>query len=99
MRPRERLSTTDVEAFLKAHSGWRLEQGELRKTFEFKSFAESMRFVNQVGAIAEREDHHPDIDIRYRRVTISLVTYDLDGISRRDTEIAELIDQLRATLS
>jgi 4a-hydroxytetrahydrobiopterin dehydratase len=94
MPPRQRLSAQEVDAFLKAHSGWRLEQGELRRTFELGSFAESMRLVGEVAALAEREDHHPDIDIRYKRVTLALITYDRDGLTGRDTELAALIDEL-----
>lgn len=93
---RPRLEPADVTSFLQAHRGWRLEQGELRKTYEFGSFRDSLRFVNEVGMLAERENHHPDIDLRYRRVTIALVTYDSDGITRRDTELAEKIDALKA---
>jgi 4a-hydroxytetrahydrobiopterin dehydratase len=94
MRPL--LGTAELESFRRAHPGWRLEQGELRRTFEFSSFAESMKFVIEVGAVAERENHHPDIDIRYRRVTLALLTYDSDGVTQRDVELAEMMESIWA---
>lgn len=94
MSPRPRLSSGDVEAFIKSHPGWKLEQAELRKTFEFKTFTDGIRFVNEIAELAEKEDHHPDIDIRFKRVKIALVTYDSDGITKRDLELAEGIDAL-----
>ena len=95
--PRSRLDETEVGRFLSTHRGWLSERGELRRTYEFSSFAESLRFVNQVAAIAESESHHPDIGLHYRRVTIALVTYDKDGVTSRDTEMAVKIDELRAS--
>lgn len=94
MSPRPRLSSGDVEAFIKAHSGWKHFESELRKTFEFTSFTDSMKFVNDVAELGEKENHHPDIDIRFKRVHVALVTYDADGITRRDVELADLIDKL-----
>jgi 4a-hydroxytetrahydrobiopterin dehydratase len=96
MSPRPRMSSGDVDSFVKAHSGWKLEQAELRKTYEFPSFMEAIRFVNEIAELAEKEDHHPDIDIRYKRVKIALVTYDSDGITKKDTELAAGIDDLFA---
>lgn len=86
------MSPADVEAFIKSHSGWKHVESELRKTFEFASFAEGMKFVNEVAELAEKENHHPDIDIRFKRVHIALVTYDSDGITKKDVELADLVD-------
>lgn len=91
-----RLSDAELKAFLKGNPRWKLEEAELRRTFKFESFAESMAFVARVGALAEAEKHHPDIDIRYKRVVIGLVSYDADGITRRDCELAEKIGNLVA---
>lgn len=98
-RPAARLSLTEVEAFVRSHPGWRLEQGELRRTYEFRSFAESMRFVNEIAEMAERENHHPDFDVRYKRVTVALLTYDADGITAHDTAMAEQLDALKLRLA
>ncbi|MHB8875815.1 MAG: 4a-hydroxytetrahydrobiopterin dehydratase [Myxococcaceae bacterium] len=96
MSARARLDDAEVAGFLQANHGWRSEQGELRRTYEFNTFKESVRFVNEIALIAERENHHPDMDLHYRHVTIALITYDLDGVTSRDTEMAVKIDALRA---
>ena len=93
-----RLTEAEVARFLSSHRGWRSERGELRRTYDFKTFQESLRFVNEVAAIAERESHHPDIGLHYRRVTIALLTYDQDGVTARDTALAVTIDALRVDL-
>ncbi len=91
---KSRLSDAVVKAFLKAHAGWKLKEGELRKTYEFKSFTEAIAFVTRIADAAEKADHHPDIDIRYKRVTLALVTYDADGLTARDPKFAEVADSL-----
>ena len=97
MAVRARLDEAEVAAFLSSHRGWRSEKGELRRTYSFSSFKESLRFVNEVAALAESESHHPDIDLHYRHVTIALITYDLDGVTGRDAEMAVKIDALKAS--
>lgn len=94
MASRARLSEAEVKSFVAANSAWKIEQGELRRVFEFSSFADSMKFVNAIAELAEREDHHPDIDIRFKKVKVALVTYDADGITKRDTELALQIGAL-----
>lgn len=91
-----RLDEAEVAGFLSSHLGWQHQMGELRRTYEFKTFKESVRFVNEIAALAERENHHPDIDLHYRHVTIALLTYDRDGVTSRDTELAVKIDALNA---
>ena len=63
----------------------------MTKTFEFKTFPEAVDFVSRVADIAEEEEHHPDIDIRYTKVTLALSTHDLDCISDRDFSVAQKI--------
>ena len=78
--------------------GWELVGGRLMKTVPCRGFAGSLAFVNEVGALAEATEHHPDIDIRYDRVTLSLVTHDSGGITRRDLDLARQIDRVAAGL-
>lgn len=80
--------------FLAAHPGWELQDGAASKTFVFPGFAEAVGFTASVGVLAERAFHHPDIDIRHRRVRISLTTHDEGGLTRKDTEMAVRIDRL-----
>ena len=62
----ERLDETARRTFLAAHPGWALDGETLRRTFEFDDFAHAMAFVTRAAIAAERADHHPDIDIRWK---------------------------------
>lgn len=75
---------------------WRWADGRLSKAVRCAGFAGSLVFVAAVGSLAEAADHHPDIDIRYDRVHLSLVTHDSGGITRRDIELARQIDGVTA---
>ena len=63
--------------------------GALERTFELDSFAEAIAFVNKVAELAERENHHPDISVSYRKVTLRWTTHSAGGITDRDRELAE----------
>lgn len=78
------LTKTQIDELLKSQPGWKLEDGKLIRDWTFKDFIEAMSFVNQVGEIAETAGHHPDIDIRYNRVRLALVSHDAGGITERD---------------
>jgi 4a-hydroxytetrahydrobiopterin dehydratase len=93
-RDRTKLSDAEVQAWLGKHPGWELEQGMIRRTFAFADFRTTMGFVNRVADAAEAADHHPDIDIRYSKVTLALVTHDAGGLTRRDVALAERADDL-----
>ena len=88
MRP---LTETEVEALLPRVPGWERRGSELRRTWTFPDFKGSMAFVDRVAALAEEADHHPDIDIRYSRVTLVLSTHDAGGLTARDFALAESI--------
>ena len=68
---------------------WIEVDGALERAFELPSFAEAIAFVDRVAALAERENHHPDIQISYRRVTLRWTTHSAGGITDRDRELAE----------
>ena len=93
-RDRTKLSDTEVQAWLRKNPGWALEGGMIRRTFAFKDFVEAMAFVNKVAEAEETADHHPDIDIRYSKVTLALVTHDAGGLTQRDVALAERADTL-----
>jgi 4a-hydroxytetrahydrobiopterin dehydratase len=88
------LSPEDVRFRLQKLPGWSTETGELTKTFQFKNFADALGFVNQIGAAAEQAGHHPDIDIRYNRVRLALVTHDAGGLTDKDFSLAEIAERL-----
>lgn len=73
---------------------WSLEGGELVRHSTFQNFVEAMQFVNGVAELAEGAGHHPDIDIRYNKVRLALVTHDAGGLTARDFDLAAAIDSL-----
>lgn len=90
----ELLNTEERSRFLAEHSDWAITGETLTKTFSHSSFAAAIGFVAGVGVLAEKAFHHPDIDIRYSKVTISLTTHDAGGLTRNDTDLAAQIEQL-----
>ena len=86
------LDTDAVEQRLAAHGGWQRRGDEICKEFKFADFRQAMRFVNRVADAADAADHHPDIDIRYNRVAISLSTHSEGGITEKDFDLASKID-------
>ena len=69
--------------------GWREEDDALVREFELESFPVAIEFVRRLADLAERENHHPDIDIRYRRVTVRWSTHSAGGVTDRDRDMAE----------
>ena len=86
------LTQPEREAFSASHPSWVTEGETITRTFTFEDFAEAIGFVTRVGVAAERAFHHPDIDIRWNRVTLSLTSHDVGGLTERDTELAARID-------
>jgi len=74
--------------FLQLEPKWQLCDGALNREWTFADFAEAIRFVGRVAEIAEAAGHHPDIDIRYNRVRLALVTHDAGGVTERDSALA-----------
>lgn len=89
------LSSNEIDARLRKLSGWKLDAGKLARTFEFPDFRAALIFVNAVGDLAEEAGHHPDIDIRYNKVHLELVSHDAGGITARDFNLAESINRLQ----
>lgn len=88
------LSAQEIDSRIKNLAGWQVESGELVRTFQFPDFRDSLRFVNAVGEYAEKAGHHPDIDIRYNKVRLALVTHDAGGITAKDFDVAESINRV-----
>ena len=82
------LSPDVAQSRLANLPGWQIESGELVRTFEFSDFVAALRFVNRVGELAEEAGHHPDIDIRYNRVRLALVTHSAGGLTDKDFDLA-----------
>jgi 4a-hydroxytetrahydrobiopterin dehydratase len=88
------LTPEMVQESLRSLPRWKLEGKEIVRRYEFPDFAAAMVFVNQVAAKAEEAGHHPDIDIRYNKVRLALVSHDKGGLTKRDMAMAETIDSL-----
>jgi 4a-hydroxytetrahydrobiopterin dehydratase len=74
---------------------WTREGDTIVKTVVGKDFASSLAFVNQVGALAEARNHHPDITISWNKVTLTLTTHDAGGLTEADLELAGAIDAIQ----
>jgi 4a-hydroxytetrahydrobiopterin dehydratase len=74
--------------------GYALVNSALQREFRFKDFAEALAFVNRVGELAEREGHHPDIEIHWNEVTLRWWTHVADAVTERDYQLAALSNQL-----
>ena len=88
------LDDTAVEEGLQRLPGWERRGNEIAKTFTCQDFARAMVFVNQVAAAAESAGHHPDIDIRWNKVTLALSTHAVGGLTDRDFQLAARIQEL-----
>ena len=86
------LSAEDANRRLAALPEWKILSGELVRTFQFKDFREALAFVNEVGELAETAGHHPDIDIRYNKVRLALVTHDAGGLTTKDFDLAAVVN-------
>jgi len=87
------LPKTEINAQLKTLDGWSLDGNAIRKQYTFKGFPEAVAFVNRLVPDAERADHHPDITINYRRVTLSWSTHDEGGLTAKDIDGARMADR------
>jgi 4a-hydroxytetrahydrobiopterin dehydratase len=82
------FSADETRSCLDKLPNWKIEEGMLVKTFQFKDFRSALHFVNRLGELAEVAGHHPDIDIRYNRVRLSLTTHDAGGLTVKDFDLA-----------
>lgn len=86
------LTENEIADFRESNPGWELSGKEISRTFEFEDFNEALGFVTRVGLKAERVFHHPDIDIRWNKVTLTLSTHSEGGLTGMDIELAEFCD-------
>ena len=90
----DKLSSKQIKEYLSKISGWKQEGNKIAKKLKFKDFQSSLDFVNQVGKLAEQEDHHPDIEFGWGYATITLTTHSLKGLSINDFILAAKIDSI-----
>lgn len=92
--PSSILTEAQIADSLPAVSGWQVERGELVRSFSFADFRAALAFVNKAGELAEAANHHPDIDIRYNKVRLALVTHSAGGLTANDFNLARQINAL-----
>ena len=84
----EKLSSEQIEANLAELAQWSLNGDAVQRTLRFEDFSGAMAFVSRVAELAEQMQHHPDIMIRYNKVTLTLTTHDAGGLTERDFSFA-----------
>jgi 4a-hydroxytetrahydrobiopterin dehydratase len=88
------LSKEEIEENIaELDSGWEVKDGRVVKAFQFSSFMNAIGFVNEIAKVAERLDHHPIITINWKTVKLSLKSFDVDAITRRDIALANEIEK------
>ena len=87
------LSENEIQSRLESLPEWTESSGAIQRTYVFDDFVQSIAFVNKVADLAEAADHHPDILIRYSKVTLTLSTHDAGGITEKDFDLAQKADE------
>ena len=90
----EKLTASQIKTALTSVPTWKKKGANITRTFTFKDFPAAMKFVNAVAKPAEKSNHHPDIDIRWNKVTLALSTHDAGGLTRKDFALAKQFDAL-----
>lgn len=88
------LNATRIKAALKTVPDWKKTGAAISRTFQFQNFVAAMKFVNAVAKLAEKAWHHPDIDIRWNKVTLTLTTHSEGGLTGKDFQLAKQFDRL-----
>ncbi|HTQ50611.1 MAG TPA: 4a-hydroxytetrahydrobiopterin dehydratase [Candidatus Acidoferrales bacterium] len=89
-----KLNASKIKSALVAVPEWTKKGANISRTYPFKDFPAAIRFVNAVAELAEAAWHHPDIDIRWNKVTLTLTTHDAGGLTKKDFVLAQKFDRL-----
>lgn len=87
------LTEKEISSGLAVLDGWERAGGEIKKTFVLRDFVDSMGLVNKIALLSERADHHPDLLIRWNKVSVALSTHSEGGITEKDLSLAEEIEK------
>jgi 4a-hydroxytetrahydrobiopterin dehydratase len=93
-----KLSTTDIDARLSSVPGWTRQGDVLTRQFTFKGFPDAIAFVTRLAFDAEAADHHPDLHVNYKRVTVTWTSHDQGGITEKDFEGVQKTDEIAKRL-
>ncbi|MGH7885840.1 MAG: 4a-hydroxytetrahydrobiopterin dehydratase [Thermodesulfobacteriota bacterium] len=89
------LNDEKISEFLTTLDGWERIDNKISKTFKTKNFVDTMGFVNKIALLSERADHHPDLGVHYSKVVVTLSTHSAGGITEKDMNLANEIEQAR----
>ncbi len=84
----------EIDSFITAHDSWSVDGGKLYREFVFHTFCEAFGFMSEVALVAERSNHHPEWCNVYKRVTVHLTTHEAGGITQRDFDLAEQMENI-----
>ncbi len=90
------LSEAEVGRLLPRLDGWQVKDGFIERTFRFNDYHQTMAFVNATAWVSHRENHHPDLEVRYNACKVRYITHAIDGLSENDFICAAKIDALTA---
>ena len=92
---RSLLDSQQIERSVRQLKDWRVDGKELTRSYKFKNFAEAVDFVNAIARVAESQDHHPDLLVRWGEVGVRTTTHSAGGITEKDFVLAAAIDRLQ----
>jgi 4a-hydroxytetrahydrobiopterin dehydratase len=90
----EKLSMEQIHSKIKAVPGWQLDGEAIKREWKFRDFSEAMKFINEVAALADKYDHHPELFNVYNTVSIRYSTHDAGGLTNRDFKLADEINHI-----
>ena len=90
----QKLTSDQIKTALASVPDWKQNGDEISRTYQFKDFPGAIKFVNTLADLAEKANHHPDIDIRWNKVTLALSTHDAGGLTEKDFSLAKQFDRL-----
>jgi len=90
----EKLTLAQIKTALPSVPDWKKKGSAITRTYQFKDFPAAIKFVDKLARVAEKAWHHPDIDIRWNKVTLVLTTHDAGGLTRKDFNLAKQFDAL-----
>lgn len=83
-----------IQDELEQLNDWKFKNNSIQKNFEFKDFSNALAFIVQIGILAEKQNHHPEIKNVYNKVSLRLTTHDSDGVTEKDIKLASAIDKI-----
>lgn len=84
----------NIKDVLNQLNNWKFKNNAIQKDFEFKDFSQALAFIVQIGVVAEKQNHHPEIKNVYNKVSLRLTTHDSNGVTEKDVKLAAAVDKI-----